>query len=156
MKRRAFLAGCAATGFYAPALAAAKASRRFTVLRDGEPMGEHVLDAVQAGDGFEIAIDISLKVKVLGITAYRYEMTNREIWKGGRLVSLNSKVNDDGTEDFATAQVRCFLDIQADVTRRAFVQRRPRYGPIQVPRREGTARSIDPLPEHGLHHTVPK
>lgn len=104
MKRRAFLAGCLATGLYAPALAAGKASRRFTVLRAGDPMGEHVLDAVQTADGFEIAIDIALKVKVLGITAYRYEMENREVWKAGRLVSLNSKVNDDGTKDFATGK----------------------------------------------------
>ena len=103
MKRREFLAGCAATGLYTPALAAGSASRTFTVLRAGDAIGEHSLEAVQSGDGFEIAIDINLKVKVLGITAYRYEMTNREVWKGGRLVSLNSKVNDDGTKDFATA-----------------------------------------------------
>lgn len=72
-----------------------------------------MLDAVQTADGFEIAIDIMLKVKVLGITAYRYEMTNREVWKGGRLVSLNTKVNDDGTKDFATAsQAGDQLDIK--------------------------------------------
>ena len=47
------------------------------------------------------ARDIALAVKVLGITAYRYELTNREVWSGQRLVALDSKTNDDGTSDFA-------------------------------------------------------
>ena len=52
----------------------------------------------------ELDITIRIAVKVLGITAYRYEMDNREIWKGGQLVSLKSRVHDDGTEDFANAK----------------------------------------------------
>ncbi|MFK7942936.1 MAG: DUF6134 family protein [Paracoccaceae bacterium] len=104
MKRRVFLAGCAATGLYTPALAASSASRTFSVARGGDPMGEHVLSAVRNGDRFEIDIVIRLKVKILGVTAYRYEMDNREVWQNGRLVSLNTKVNDDGTKDFATAK----------------------------------------------------
>lgn len=101
MKRRVFLAGCAATGLYSPALASSSASRTFNVLRDGDMIGQHVLDAVRAGDSFEINITIRLAVKILGITAYRYEMDNREVWQAGKIVSVDTKVNDDGTEDFA-------------------------------------------------------
>lgn len=101
MKRRVFLAGCAATGLYTPALAATSASRRFTILRDGDAIGEHSLDAVQNGDKFEIDITIRIAVKILGVTAYRYELDNREVWQGGKILSVDTKVNDDGTDDFA-------------------------------------------------------
>lgn len=102
MDRRVFLGGAAAA-LASPALGAEKASRTFQIMRDGDDIGTHMLDAVLGANGFEIAIDIRIKVKVLGITAYRYEMDNREIWKDGRIVSVNSTVNDDGTKDFAKA-----------------------------------------------------
>lgn len=80
-------------------LAAAKASRTFRILRDGDDIGTHTLDAVSGPNGFEIDIRIRIAVKVLGITAYRYELDNREVWKDGRIVSVDSTVNDDGTSD---------------------------------------------------------
>jgi hypothetical protein len=102
MLRREFLAGAtAAACLCTPALAATSASRAFRILRDGDDIGPHTLDAVLTGNGFEIAIDIEIAVKVLGITAYRYTLTNREVWKGGQIVSVKSVVNDDGTEDNA-------------------------------------------------------
>ncbi|MEL6794036.1 MAG: DUF6134 family protein, partial [Pseudomonadota bacterium] len=48
----------------------------------------------------QVAIDIELKVKFLGITAYRYEMENREVWRDGMMISMNSKSNDDGDAAF--------------------------------------------------------
>lgn len=102
LDRRVFLGGAVAA-LASPAIAAAKASRTFRILRDGSDIGTHSLDAVSGPNGFEIDIVIRIKVKVLGITAYRYEMDNREVWQGGQLVSVNSTVNDDGTKDFAKA-----------------------------------------------------
>lgn len=113
MKRRTFLAGCSATWLSSPALAADSAVRSFDVLRDGDPIGSHTLSAVRTSNGFEIEIEIKIAVKVLGITAYRYELANREVWQGGRLVSINSVVNDDGTDDFVKIkQAGDKLDIQ--------------------------------------------
>lgn len=103
MDRRVFLGGAVAA-LASPAIGAEKASRTFRILRDGSDIGTHSLDAVIGSNGFEIAIDIAIKVKVLGITAYRYEMENREVWQGGQLISVNSTVNDDGTKDFAKAK----------------------------------------------------
>ena len=102
LNRRLFLGGATAA-LASPALAAQKASRTFRIIRDGDDIGSHTLDAVLGANGFEIAIDIRIAVKVLGITAYRYEMDNREVWQDGRIVSVNSTVNDDGTKDFARA-----------------------------------------------------
>ena len=105
LHRRNLLVGLGATAIggalSAPALAAEKASRVSDVFRDGDAIGTHTMDAVLGPNGFEIDISIKLAVKVLGITAYRYELTNRELWKDGRIVSVNSTVNDDGTDDFS-------------------------------------------------------
>lgn len=106
MKRRTFLTGCVAAGagLAMPALAAPSGSRTFRVLRGGKAFGSHVLEAVQVEDRFEIAITIKLAVKVLGVTAYRYELDNREIWQGGRLISVDSRVNNDGDDEFVRAK----------------------------------------------------
>ncbi|MEO1469310.1 MAG: DUF6134 family protein [Pseudomonadota bacterium] len=116
MERRDFLrsaamAGLAAGGgvgvgggFTGQALAdgsAGEARRVFRILRAGRDIGRHVLTARHGADGFEIDIDIDIVVRVLGIAAYRYEMSVRERWADGALASLDSRTNDDGDEDFA-------------------------------------------------------
>ncbi|MEM7686615.1 MAG: DUF6134 family protein [Paracoccaceae bacterium] len=106
--RRVFLSGVAAT-LAAPAFAAETADREFRIIRDGDDIGSHRLDAAVGANGFEIAITIRIAVKILGITAYRYEMDNREVWREGRIVSVDSRVNDDGTED------RCIINAREDV-----------------------------------------
>lgn len=102
MQRRMFLAGSAAL-LASPAMGAARALREFRIIRSDDDIGFHRLEAVQGPNGFEMVITIRIAVKILGITAYRYEMDNREVWRGRELVSLDSKVNDDGEEDFAKA-----------------------------------------------------
>ena len=102
LDRRLFLGGAAAA-LASPALAAGRASREFRIIRDGDDIGSHRLDAVLGPNGFEVAIEIRIAVKVLGITAYRYEMDNREVWSGGAIRSVDSRVNDDGTRDFFRA-----------------------------------------------------
>lgn len=101
MQRRGFLAGSAAALLPTPSLSAASADRTFRILRDGDDIGTHILTAMTTSRGFEIEITIRIAVNFLGITAYRYEMDNREVWQGGQLVQLDSTVNDDGTTDFA-------------------------------------------------------
>ena len=99
LHRRVFMGGAAAAlaspALTSPALGAERASREFRIIRDGDDIGSHRLDAVLGPNGFEVAITIRIAVKVLGITAYRYEMDNREVWKDSAIVSIDSKVNDD-------------------------------------------------------------
>ncbi|MEM9060477.1 MAG: DUF6134 family protein [Pseudomonadota bacterium] len=101
--RRVFLTSAAAA-LATPAIAATTADREFRIIRDGDDIGSHRLDAATGANGFEIAITIRIAVKILGITAYRYEMDNREVWRDGRIVSVDSRVNDDGTKD------RCIIN----------------------------------------------
>jgi hypothetical protein len=97
-RRQALLAGASA-GFSlaAPAvLKASEAERRFTILRGGDEIGFHSLRLARVGEELSVEIDIEIVVRFLGIAAYRYEMTNREMWRGGRVISGDSQVNDDG------------------------------------------------------------
>lgn len=89
-----------------PALlrAATSGARSFRIIRDGTDIGYHQVALSRSGSEIQAAIEIEIKVKVFGITAYRYEMTNRETWRGGRLVGLDSTVNDDGDRAFARAK----------------------------------------------------
>jgi hypothetical protein len=97
-RRRALVAGASAgLCLAAPAVArAATAERRFAILRGGDEVGFHTVRLTREGDALRAEIDIEIVVRFLGIAAYRYEMQNRELWRGGLLVSGDSAVNDDG------------------------------------------------------------
>ncbi len=98
MNRRHFLAAGVAAATLPPAFAAADgpASRTFRVLRAGSDIGRHTLSARIGAEGFVIDIEAEIVVRFAGIAVYRYELTNREVWQGRRLIRLDSTVNDDG------------------------------------------------------------
>lgn len=91
------LAGLSAAATLPLSARADSAERRFRILRGGSDIGTHRIAVTRDGDLTRVAIDIDIVVRLLGIPAYRYEMTNRETWRAGELVSIDSRVNDDGT-----------------------------------------------------------
>lgn len=106
MRRRDVLAGGIALGAtvmtpIGAAQAAGAARREFRILRDGSDIGRHVVAAEMTAAGFEVAINIDLRIKVLGITAYRYSLANREVWAKGRIVSVEGETDDDGDRNHA-------------------------------------------------------
>lgn len=72
-------------------------SLRFTVLRDGDPIGSHRLQFQNGTDGLKVAIDTDVVVKILVVPVYRFKHHDEEVWKDGHLVALSSVTNDDGT-----------------------------------------------------------
>jgi hypothetical protein len=70
----------------------------FTVLREGDPIGSHVLSFQKNADTLVVNIRTKIKVKVLFVTAYFFEHEGREVWQNGRLVALASATDDDGTK----------------------------------------------------------
>ncbi len=101
--RRAVLSACAAPAMLSafPAFSSTLAARRtFRILRDGDDIGNHVLTARREGARMTVEIDIAIAVTFLGVTAYRYELTNREVWEDGRILTIDSVVNDDGEPGF--------------------------------------------------------
>ena len=101
LSRRSALVGLGAALSVPSILRAAESGgRKFTVLRDGDDIGFQTNKVTRRGDVIVHECQARLKVKVLGITAYRYELDYVEEWQGGQLKSMTSKCNDDGDDDF--------------------------------------------------------
>ncbi len=70
----------------------------FQVTLDGKEIGYHRF-ARRFQDGTErIDIEADFKVKVLFVTAYRYQHRNQEQWQEGCLTRIASSTNDNGDE----------------------------------------------------------
>ena len=68
----------------------------FRVERGGSPIGTHTIQFTQVGDELHVAIDINLAVSFGPITVFRYAHTNRETWRDGKLIAIETETNDDG------------------------------------------------------------
>lgn len=101
LSRRTTLIGLGAA-LSAPSIlrAAERGGRKFTILRDGDDIGFQTNKVTRRGDVIVHECQARLKIKVLGITAYRYELDFAEEWQDGDLKSLTSKCYDDGDDDF--------------------------------------------------------
>ncbi len=96
----AAMALLAGTGMAAPMAGVPQSGRlTFDVIRKGKDIGDYSLRFTPNGDGLNVDIrtDVAVKVPVIGVAAYRFEQTSAESWRGGRLQSLSSTTNDNGT-----------------------------------------------------------
>jgi hypothetical protein len=102
MIRRHFITGAGALALAGPALAdlpvPAGNKIAFEVFRNGSLIGEHDLTFTQTGDDLSIAINVALVVKILGITAFTYSLVATERWSGGVFQSVESMINNNGTQ----------------------------------------------------------
>jgi hypothetical protein len=90
------VASCVALAGAAGATEVPEEPLDFTVVRDGEPVGTHIIAfrPVESGTTVEIKTDVA--VKLAFITLYRFEHRGLELWRDDRLLSLSSTTNDDG------------------------------------------------------------
>jgi hypothetical protein len=76
----------------------ARGGLEFTVLRDGDEVGSHVIRF--HGDGPQIRVDIQTRINVrlplLGLSVYHFDHEGHEVWRDGSLVALESVTDDDG------------------------------------------------------------
>jgi hypothetical protein len=85
-----------------PAAAEADEVRTFAVTVDGKAGGTYTIATV-AKDGVETTtVTAEVKVKTVLYT-YVYELNSVEVWRNGRLSSVESKSNDDGKKRTVTA-----------------------------------------------------
>ncbi|MSP03527.1 MAG: hypothetical protein EXR07_21180 [Acetobacteraceae bacterium] len=94
--RRALLAGGAALTAV-PANAALPPNLHFQVLRNGSPIGKHVIDFRQDGASQIATIAVDIVVRLGPIVLYRYELRASEAWRDGRFQTLECETNDNGT-----------------------------------------------------------
>jgi hypothetical protein len=68
----------------------------FKVFRNGTEIGQHTVTFRNDGSKRYVSVSVSLAVKALGITAFRYAHQAREVWNGSNLESLESQTDENG------------------------------------------------------------
>ena len=85
----------AATAFVLPTAAA---NRRFSVLYKGFRIGTHNVSYSSVTGETRVNTEIQLEVKLAFLTAYAFSHRSEEIWRAGRLMSLNSETVEHGEQ----------------------------------------------------------
>ncbi|WP_374633524.1 DUF6134 family protein [Paracoccus sp. (in: a-proteobacteria)] len=71
----------------------------FDVIRKGKDIGDYVVTF--RGSGADLTVDlrtdVRVKVPVIGVSAYSFKQHSTETWRGGKLTSLRSQTDDNGT-----------------------------------------------------------
>ena len=70
----------------------------FTAYRNGSRLGFHRIDFAEEGNRLIVDIEIVFDVKFAFIPLYGYRHRNREVWEDGRLVSMSTETDDNGTD----------------------------------------------------------
>ena len=69
----------------------------FDIMRNGEAIGTHTYRFNKSGNGTEVRIKTDIDFRLLFIPVYKFEHESREVWRNGRLTSLESNTNENGT-----------------------------------------------------------
>jgi hypothetical protein len=73
----------------------------FNVVREGVVVGHHRItfrqDDEQGDERLLVRSELKIEVKLLLFTAYRYQQTRSEVWRGREIIALDSVTDDDGT-----------------------------------------------------------
>jgi len=77
---------------------------RFSVLRDGDPIGTATMRIRRDGATTVAETKTHIRVKLGFITLYRFDQTQTEHWADGRFVSLSAQTDDNGTPHEVTAK----------------------------------------------------
>lgn len=93
----AILAGTAGSAAADVAAGPTHLHRVFDVMRQGTKIGTDTFDVTRNGDRTSVKITTHILVKVAFITAYRYDHSETESWKGDQLVAFRSTTDDNGT-----------------------------------------------------------
>jgi hypothetical protein len=78
----------------------------FAAFRDDSAFGHHTVRFTRGGQRLTVDIEIAFDVKLAFIPLYRYRHRNREVWEDGRLISLSTETDDNGTPYVVKAEAR--------------------------------------------------
>ena len=77
---------------------------RFRLLREGEPVGTHVVEFARAEGQLTARSTLQIQVKVMGFTVFRFLNRQEEVWRGEALVSATGRRERNGRVDEMTAR----------------------------------------------------
>jgi hypothetical protein len=70
----------------------------YTIARDGTPIGQQRMEFVNDGAKLRVLSHTELEVTLLGMSLYRLNQQVEEVRSDGKLMSLTSEADDDGTD----------------------------------------------------------
>ena len=68
----------------------------YDIVRGGTVIGRHTLAFAQRGTDLTVTIAVEANLYALGIRVYHYEHRGRELWRDGRMVTMDTRTVDDG------------------------------------------------------------
>lgn len=77
----------------------------YEVLRKGKKIGTHSIRFNKTNHGLKVTAKTKMKVSVLFVPVFKYEYISEELWCGDDLLSVETRVNDNG-ERSETVAVR--------------------------------------------------
>lgn len=84
----------------------------FTVLYDGDPVGQHRFVYEHEGDRIEIQEATEIEVTFASIPFFTFEHQARQLWQNGRALRIDAKTDDNGEK----------LDITVEGTDKGYVR----------------------------------
>jgi Family of unknown function (DUF6134) len=83
--------------FPVPTRAATPRNLRYGAFHHGLRVGEHVVEFQLDGERLAVRTHIDITIKVLFFTVFHFIHDAEEVWQSGRLASVESTTNDNGT-----------------------------------------------------------
>jgi hypothetical protein len=71
----------------------------FRIIRKGSAIGTHVVEFVPEADALTVNIAVDIVVGIGPIALFRYTHRAMEHWRGHGLEAMETRTNDDGTQD---------------------------------------------------------
>lgn len=105
-----------------PALAQSGGDYRWRVMRSGTEIGTHNITFTESGGARSASSEMLVVPRVFGIVVYRYEHRLTEVTRGGRFVSVRSRLNRNGR----------ITEVEAEATPQGVALRGPE-GALQLP-----------------------
>ena len=68
----------------------------FEAFLDGKPIGAHTFTVTAEGAARKVASEADFRVRIIGLTVYRYRHHAVEVWTGDCLAGLVASTDDDG------------------------------------------------------------
>jgi len=86
----------------------------YAISRDGAPIGQQRMEFVNDGEKLRVLSHTELEVTLLGMSLYGFNQQVEEVRSDGKIVSLTSEADDDGTDR------KVNLTLQGDMLKGAY------------------------------------
>ena len=73
-------------------------SHEFSVLRDGIPVGRHIVSFSKEGEAVRARSTFNVKITFLGFSLYQFDYRSEALWNAGKLRTIDIRIDDDSTQ----------------------------------------------------------